>query len=149
MNFGINFKMDYQQLQDFGQRGKLVMAKIPEHARPQWALNFLRLIDGKIPVPPKPVADLYGIENKHRWGEAYDQFQRIRKFSISNPGFDPEEYLILAERISKITYNQTTPKAPFDYDAGWPIPYLALEIAAKLNDKELERQIQELIATAF
>ena len=138
--------MTTQHLVELSKKGRAVFERVPEPTRPIWALSFLKLVDTKISNRPKPVRDLYEIvENQQRWSEAYNQFQKIREFSISNADFKPEEYLILAERISKVTYNQTEPKAPFDQDSGWAIPYLALEISANWKDKNLEMQVKKLI----
>lgn len=138
--------MTIQQLKYLGEKGKPVFDRVPIKTRPKWALKFLELVDQKIRNRPISVTGLYEIvENQEKWTEAYNQFQRIREFNLSNSDFEPEEYLILAERVAKVTYNQTEPKAPFDNDSGWAIPYLALEIAFQTNDKELEDQIRELI----
>lgn len=138
--------MTYQQLQNLGQKGKPVFDSVPENDRPKWALNFLGLIDNEISNQPKPVKELYDIvEDESKWYKAYDQFQKIRAFSLSHPDFEPKEYLILAERIAKVTYNQTKPNTPFDRDSGWAIPYLALEIPKKWNDQALESQLIEWI----
>ena len=138
--------MTTEYLVEISQKGRAVFEKVPVPMRPIWALSFLKLVDTKISDRPKPVTDLYEVvENQSRWCEAYNQFQKIREFSISNADFKPEGYLLLAERISKVTYNQIEPKAPFDRDSGWAIPYLALEISVKLRNKDLELQIRELI----
>lgn len=138
--------MTIQQLKYLEEKGKPVFDRVPKKSLPKWALKFLELVDQKITNRPIPVTGLYGIvENQERWTEAYNQFQRIREFNLSNSEFEPEEYLILAEKVAKVTYNQTEPQAPFDQDSGWAIPFLAVAIARKINDLGLENEIEKLI----
>ncbi len=53
--------------------------------------------------------------------------------TLKNRNPQLEIYFNLAESVAKITYNSSGEHAPFDYDSGFYIPKLALELTNKLE----------------
>lgn len=138
--------MNYQQLKKFEDLGKPYFDKVANDEKPFWAMKFLKIVGQSIRNPPLSIVELENIiKNKNTWNQAYNQFQKIRAFNLSNPKFHNKEYLIIAELTAKLTYNQTSPTTPFDSSSGSAIPFLALEIAKIKNDLKMENKIKMLL----
>lgn len=82
------------------------------------------------------------IKDPDRWHEAHKQFGLIRSFLLDNTNYTPQEYILLAESIAKITYNSSLGPAPFDFDSGYYIPSLALKAAEFFQDERLQDDIK-------
>ena len=95
---------------------------------------------------PSQVKGLYELtEDEKNWGQAHEQFKNIRTFSLANPDFQPESYIILAENVAKITYNESGLPAPFDNDSGWWIAINAKKTADYFNDIKLKKEILRIL----
>ena len=126
--------------------GQQIFDNIPNVIRPNWAGLILSRFDNYIKVVPNVINELYSIiDNQSEWYKAHEQFNKIRKFGLENKTYQPETYLLLAEKVAKITYNATGQTAPFDKDSGWHIPSLALKTADYFNDLRLEDEIKSTI----
>jgi hypothetical protein len=79
------------------------------------------------------------------WERAHAQFDHIRRFNQDNPMFQPQNYLILAEQVAKITYNASRGPAPFDFNSGWYIPSLAMKTALFFDDERIEEEVKSVI----
>lgn len=110
--------------------------------KPGWAGLILSLFDNYINDLPTVIRNLYPIiDNKDRWAEAHEQFTKIRQFGLSNKDFQPEAYLLLAEKVAKVTYNASGGTAPFDSNSCWFIPSLAFQLTEHFGDKRLEEEV--------
>ncbi len=126
--------------------GQEIFQNIPNDIKPGWAGLILSRFDNYINIIPVPIQELFSIiDNKDRWYEAHGQFNKIRCFLLENKDFQPETYLLLAERIAKITYNSSCQSAPFDNDSGYYIASLALQTAEELDDDRLEEEIKSTV----
>lgn len=126
--------------------GEEIFESLPNHIRPGWAGLILSRFNPYIKDIPEPVLELYPIiDNQDRWPEAHAQFRKIRDFGLGNKNYQPESYLVLAERIAKITSNASGIPAPFDSDSGHYIASLALKAAEYFNDTRLEEEVKSVI----
>ena len=126
--------------------GQSVFENLPNDIRPGWAGLILSQFDNYIKNIPASIKELYAIiNNKERWKEAHGQFDKIRRFFLDNKNYQPEAYLILAELISKITYNASGQPAPFDYDSGHYIASTALKAAEHFDGNRLEEEVTSVI----
>jgi hypothetical protein len=142
-------KIEVSQMDDQSQileQGKTLFESVPSRARPGWGVTLLQAFENFIKTVPDEVKDLYKItENENDWNLAHAQFTRIRKYSLANRRFQPESYLMLAEKVAKITYNESGRDAPFDADSGWHIPKLARQTADKFDNQELKTEIERIL----
>jgi hypothetical protein len=128
--------------------GRDIFEKIPNDQRPRWAKVILFNFDDYIKNIPSEVSELISIiDDKERWREAHAQFSKIRQFVLRHKAYKPEAYLLLAEKVAKVTYNASGQPAPFDSDSGWWIPKCALQAASYFADDKLEENILAAILT--
>lgn len=126
--------------------GKEIFQNIPDDIKPGWAGLVLSRFDNYVREIPNPITELYSIiDDKDRWNEAHGQFDKIRYWLLANNNFEPQSYLSLAEKLSKIIYNCSEPSAPFDQDSGFFIPSLALQTAGYFEDNRLEEEVKSTI----
>ena len=98
--------------------GQQIFENLPNDIRPGWAGLVLSRFDDYIKDIPTSIFELYSIiDNKDRWKEAHEQFDKIRVLGLANKNFMPENYLRLAEIVAKVTYNASGQPAPFDSDS--------------------------------
>jgi hypothetical protein len=99
---------------------------------------------------PIEISELYDIaDDEKMWKNSHEQFGKIRQFHLSNKTFRPETYLLLAEKVAKITYNLSGQPAPFDNDSGDYIPSLALGTADFFNDKKITDEIERILTLHY
>ena len=126
--------------------GRAVFEAVPKAARPGWGTTLLQTFDHYIESIPQQVRELYDLtEDEQEWGKAHEQFTKIRRFVLANPDYQPNSYLILAERVAKTTYNESGLSAPFDHDSGWAMAYLAIKTAEYFDDSFLNTEIQRIL----
>ncbi len=126
--------------------GKAIFENVPDSLKPYWSGLILLVFNNYIKEIPNSVKELYSIiDDQDRWTEAHSQFSKIRIFLLDNRCFQPESFLLLAEKIAKVTYNASGKSAPFDADSGWYIPSLALQTACIFKDTRLMDEIQAII----
>jgi len=126
--------------------GREIFENIPNDIKPGWAGLVLSRFDNYVKGIPTSIKELYSIiDSKDRWNEAHGQFNKIRQFLLDNKDFKPEAYLLLAEKVAKITYNSSGQPAPFDSDSGFYIPSLALQTAGNFEDNRLEEEVKSTI----
>lgn len=141
--------MDLQKIKSDLKSGKTIFESVPRNFRPGWGTSLLMTFDDAL-IVPKEIKDLYEIVNdEKRWKEAHEQFNKIRIFLLNNKRFRPKEFLLLAENVAKITYNQSGYPAPFDNDAGWYIPGLAIQTAESFKDKKLMEEVIRIITIHY
>ncbi len=111
--------------------GAEIFNSIPIWLRPCWASLILQEFDSYNSSVPDQVFELYEIiDNENNWNEAHNQFDKIRRYALSNKNYQPFSYLHLAELIAKVTYNSVIGQvAPFDSDSGYYIPSLTVTTA--------------------
>ena len=126
--------------------GRQIFESLANDIRPAWAGLILSRFDNYVKNIPKPILDLYPIvDNQDRWNEAHKQFNKIRRFLLDNKKYKPEAYLLLAEKVAKITYNASGYPAPFDSDSGHYIASLALYATVYFDDDRLEEEVKAVI----
>jgi hypothetical protein len=126
--------------------GRQIFDKLPNDIKPGWAGLILSRFDSYIKYIPPAIKELYPIiDNKDRWKEAHGQFSKLRQFLLENKNYQPETYLLLAEKVAKVTYNASGEPAPFDNDSGWFIPSLALQATTFFKDNKLEEEVKSTI----
>ena len=128
------------------QLGKQIFEAVPNSLKPKWSgviLNKFNYYITEIPEAIKGLSEI--IKRPDRWREAHNQFNLIRRFSLDNENYRPEEFILLAENIAKITYNSSGEPAPFDFDSGYYIPGLALKAADFFQDERLEADLKATI----
>lgn len=113
--------------------GKEIFENIPNELRPLWGGLVLSKINGKLDSVPKEIVELLEIIETKAWGKAKEQFTTIRKFGLKHQDYQPKDYIHLAEKVAKITFNSTGALAQFDNDSGWQIPSLSLKICSELK----------------
>lgn len=115
--------------------GRRIFETVPSAVRPCWGgLLLARFREAMGEALPVPMAGLQEIcDDPTRWNEAYDQFQKIRCFGREHD-CALQNFLLLAEKIAKVTFNATDPPARFDDNSGWFIPKLCL-LAARERDE--------------
>lgn len=122
--------------------GEQIFEAVPSSRKPNWAGVILNKFNGYITKIPE-IKELNEIIKKpDRWHEAHKQFGLIRRFLLDNTNYTPQEYILLAESIAKITYNSSREPTPFDFDSGYYIPSLALKVADFFEDERLEEDIK-------
>jgi hypothetical protein len=123
--------------------GQQIFEAVPRNLQPQWAGVILNKFNKHITEIPEQIKELNDIIKKpDRWHEAHKQFGSIRRFLLDSTNYAPQEYVLLAESIAKITYNSSREPAPFDFDSGYYIPSLALKAADFFQDERLEEDIK-------
>ena len=123
--------------------GEQIFEAVPSSLQPMWAGIILNKLNKYIIDIPEQIMELDEIiKNPDGWHEAHKQFGLIRRFLLDNTNYTPQEYILLAESIAKITYNSSREPAPFDFDSGYYIPSLALKTAEFFRDERLEEDIK-------
>ena len=126
--------------------GKSIFENVPDNLKPNWSGIILSTFYDYIKDIPDSVNELHSIiNNEQRWVEAHNQFSKIRRFLLDHKHYQPEAFLLLAEKVAKVTYNASGKPAPFDADSGWHIPSLALQTANYFNDEVLKNKVYEAI----
>jgi len=138
--------MKLENLENNIELGRQVFEAVPSKIRPMWGITILQAFESYINKVPNQIKELYHIvENEKNWDKAHDQFSKIRIFSLTNRNFQPESYLLLAEKIAKITYNESGLAAPFDKDSGWWIAICAKHTADHFDDSSLNKEILRIL----
>ena len=126
--------------------GKQIFENLPNDIKPGWGGLILSRFDIHINEVPTCIKELFNIiDNQENWGNAHEQFTKIRVFGLENKTFEPKFYLRTAEFVAKITYNASGQSAPFDSDSGHYIPSFALKTAEHFNDKNLIAELRSTI----
>lgn len=138
--------MTLDELENNIELGRQVFEAVPKTARPGWGTTLLQAFENYLDNIPIQVKGLYEItEDKKNWRQAHEQFTKIRTFSLANPDFQPESYIMLAEKVAKTTYNESGLPAPFDKHSGWWIAINAKRTADYFNDRELKKEIFRIL----
>lgn len=126
--------------------GRQIFDNLINDIRPGWGGLILSRFDNYIQTIPTPVLELYPIiDNKDRWKEGHEQFNKIRRFLLDNKKYEPEAYLLLAEKVAKATYNASGQPAPFDSNSGHYVASLALKATEHFADNRLEEEVKAVI----
>ena len=126
--------------------GAQIFSSVPKSLNPIWAGIILAKFNYYIKNVPEPIQRLQDIiEKPSRWKEAHQQFGLIRSFSLESNSYPYETYLLLTEKIAKITYNASGESAPFDSDSGHYIPSLALQAASFFKDERFEGDLKAIL----
>ncbi|RZJ89351.1 MAG: hypothetical protein EOO20_11225 [Chryseobacterium sp.] len=126
--------------------GEHIFEAVPNKLKPMWAGIILNKFNKYIIDIPEQIKDLNEIIKKpDRWHEAHKQFDLIRRFLLDNTNYTPQEYILLAESIAKITYNSSCEPAQFDFNSGYYIPGLALKAADFFQDERLEEDLKTVL----
>ena len=126
--------------------GQQIFENVPSIVRPNWAGLVLSRFDNYLEKVPKEIQELYDIiENNNKWKLAHKQFTKIRMLNLANTDKVFEQYLRLAEKIAKITYNESGESAPFDSDSGFSIPMFALNYSDTIDDENLYQEVKSTI----
>ncbi|WP_319500622.1 hypothetical protein [uncultured Draconibacterium sp.] len=125
--------------------GKEIFENIPNELRPLWGGLILSKINKHIKSVPKEVVDLLEIVEAKTWQKAHEQFTAIRKFNLNHQDYKPKNYISLAEKTAKITFNSTGALAQFDNDSGWQIPSLTLKICSELKLEKIREEITSVL----
>ena len=139
-------KMTLNDLEDNIELGRQIFEAVPKAARPGWGTTLLQTFENYIDNVPQLITELYDLtSDEQEWGKAHEQFTKIRRYSLANSDYQPESYLILAERVAKTTYNESGLSAPFDHHSGWAMAYLATKTADHFDDPILKTEIQRIL----
>ncbi|MBE9597881.1 hypothetical protein [Pedobacter sp. MC2016-24] len=122
--------------------GEQIFEAVPSSLKPKWAGIILNKFNRYITEIPEIKELTEIIKKSDRWHEAHEQFGLIRRFLLDNTNYTPQEYILLAESIAKITYNSSREPAPFDFDSGYYVPSLALKAAEFFQDERLQEDIK-------
>jgi len=134
--------MEHLDIKKNIELGRKIFENIPNSLKPDWAGLILSRFSNFLIKLPEEVQELFSIiEDQNKWRLAHNQFTKIRMLSLNNNNFKPESYLILAEKVAKITYNSSNSPAPFDIDSGWYIPSLAIQTAESFEEPILKEKI--------
>ena len=126
--------------------GKQIFENLPNDIKPGWAGLILSRFDNYVKEIPTCIKELFEIiEEQENWGNAHEQFTKIRMFGLENKSFETELYLRTAELVAKVTYNASGQSAPFDKDSGHYIPSFALKVAEHFQDKNLNEEVKSII----
>lgn len=126
--------------------GQQIFNNVPNIVQPNWAGLILSRFDQLLEKVPSEIVELYEIiDNSEKWKDAHKQFNKIRNLTLQNNNSDFDIYLLLAEKIAKITYNSSGLPTPFDSDNGFYIPSLALKFSATFSDKYLDEEVKSTI----
>lgn len=113
------------------EAGKLIYENLPSKARPRWAARILKLVLDKSGIQSSLFSQvLTAADNENMWKNGHQVFSSLRQMTLRldesrrGSGFTKDEELIasvvlLAELVSKVTYNATNPPDEFDEDSGW------------------------------
>jgi hypothetical protein len=141
--------MDIEKVKTDIELGKRIFESVPSKFRPGLGTSLLMTFDNSIKVPTE-VTELYEIvEDEKKWSEAHQQFNKIRVFLLTHKRFAPETFLLLAEKVAKVTYNLSGYPAPFDKDSGWYIPSLAMQTAHSFKDKILADEVIRILGIYY
>ena len=134
---------DFENDLEFGRQ---VFESVPKKARPGWGILLLQVFDNFLDSVPTPIIELRKIAaHEEKWGQAHKQFTKIRNLSLLNPTKEPETYILLAEKVAKITYNESGLPAPFDHDSGWWITILAKRTADYFESEQLKQEVKQIL----
>ena len=129
--------------------GWLLYEHIPLADRPFWAARILDLCRSLTQSRPE-VDAVYEIATRPAdWHKGHDAFRNVRRLTIHYESAEPKNevyggLLYLAENVAKVTYNATSPSAPFDHDAGaWVVTCLRY-LVKKVNNPECFRTVDLL-----
>ena len=125
--------------------GKEIFESIPATKTPYWGSLLLAEFKQLMSFEPKEITELRNLINANNWSEAKINFSKIRKLSLNNSDKQKELYFLLAENISKITYNQTEPIGKFDSDSGFWIYQLSVKLVQLIDSKEGRNRIEGIL----
>jgi hypothetical protein len=126
--------------------GQQIFDNVPNIVQPDWARLILSRFDQFLEKVPNEIIELYEIiDNAEKWQDAHEQFSKIRNLTLKNNNSDFELYLLLAEKVAKITYNSSGLPAPFDSNSGFYIPSLALKFSDTFSDEYLNEEVKKTI----
>ncbi|PNW24848.1 hypothetical protein [Formosa algae] len=126
--------------------GQQIFDNVPKIVQPDWARLILSRFDKFLEKVPNEIIELYEIiDNSEKWKDAHKQFGKIRNLTLKNINSDFEIYLLLAEKVAKITYNSSGLPAPFDSNSGFYIPSLALKFSDTFSDEFLNEEVKTTI----
>lgn len=132
-------------MSDYLEIGKEIFERIPTSKRPYWGSLLLAELR-QLPInEPKQISELRELINSNKWNRTHKQFSEIRNLTLKNSDKQKELYLLLAENIAKITYNQSDTNTPFDSDAGYWIYQLAVKLSQSSGSKEKENRIEGIL----
>jgi hypothetical protein len=123
--------------------GQDIFENVPNEVRPNWGALILSRFDGYVENTPSVITKLReNISDPGKWKLASKRFNEIRQLNLNNDSPAIEIYLILAECVAQVTYNESNPSDPYKANCGFFIPKLALNFADKFNDKVLYREVK-------
>ena len=125
--------------------GEEIFTNIPNEKQPHWGSLILAEFKNVLNQEPLEILELREIINSNNWHKAHNQFSKIRNLILTNSDKQKEIYYLLAESISKITFNQTVTNAPFDLDSGYWIYQLAMKLVELSNSKIKKDRIEGLL----
>lgn len=142
--------MDRDKIKTDIKLGKRIYESVPRQFRPGWGTSLLMTFEIVIKNVPTSIKELYDIvDDERKWKDAHGQFQKIRQLSLNNKKFQPNTYLLLAEKVAKTTYNLSGQPAPFDSDSGDYIPSLALQTTDYFKDKKVTEEIERILTLYY
>ncbi len=125
--------------------GKSIFENIPNVVKPGWAGFVLSRFDTYLEQIPIEISELQNIiSSEPRWKEAHSQFSAIRELTLKAAD-SRSTYLTLAEKVAKMTYNESGEPAPFDLNSGHLIPSLAVEFSEQFEDENLYQEVKSAI----
>jgi hypothetical protein len=130
---------------EFIEIGKTLFEKIPRGKDTFWGVLILSLFKDDKLNELKEIRELRKIILSNEWDKAHKQFSKIREIRLNNLDKIKEPYLILCEKIAKITSNETNTNAPFDKDSGHSIYGLALKYAKSTLSLEQLDKVQSVL----
>jgi len=138
--------MNLKDLENNIELGRKIFESVPEKARPGWGITLLQVFDNYIDNIPPQIRELEEVTaDEENWTKAHAQFTKIRTFSLDNPDYKPEAFILLAEKVAKITYNSSGLPAPFDSDSGWWIAINAKKTADYFGSKDLIDEVRKIL----
>lgn len=133
---------------DYGL-GKKIFESVPSELHVDWGKSLLIIFAKHLEEVPAVVLELIVImENQDQWKNAHDQFQKIRSLALQADKFEPHSFIVLAEKVAKITYNASGEPAPFDLTSGYYIGPLSQELAEFIDDPALNREVERVLFSA-
>lgn len=139
--------MNLEDIENNEPLGRRIFESIPKGSRAKWGANLLKAVSKYIDDFPEVVTELLAIiEDGRSLSKAKEQFSKINDFAAVNPDYKPAAFLLLAEGVAKMTYNETGLPDPFAVNAAWYVPLSCKRTADKINESDLDEEITRLIS---
>ena len=128
------------------EAGKLIFEHIPTDHLAQWSANILEIALDHFLTSPDIQAvlefakhpDVFGNGIDDKWREAHAIIDEVNRFPYLLPEPFPQLVFRLATNVGKVVYNAQGYPAPFDYDAGWEVVAILIQIVQGVRDPKFE-----------